>query len=146
MEFFDIAECFEDQQVNPAFEQRCDLFAEGVFGFLEGSFSQRFNPDAQGPYRTGDPSVEALCSLLRQPSPGKINLPDSTSKPMPLKAIAITAKCVGFNDLRARLQIFMVDASYKIWLGQIQFVVAAIDENALGVQPRAHSAVAKKGG
>src|SRR6266550_5026113 len=65
---------------------------------------------------------------------------------MPLEPIAVTAKCVGFNDLRARLQIFMVDASYKIWLGQIQFVVAAIDENALRVQPRAHSAVAKKGG
>src|SRR5438876_4377694 len=134
MEFLDVAEGFEDQQVNPAFEQRCDLFAEGVFGFLEGSFSQRFNPDDQGPYRSSDPGIEALCSFLSKPGSGEIDFPDFPSEPMPLEPIAVAAKGVGFNDLRAGLQVFMVNATYKIRLGEIQFVIATIDENALGVQ------------
>src|SRR5437879_1107561 len=65
---------------------------------------------------------------------------------MPLEPVAITAKGVGFNDLRAGLQVFMVNATYKVWLRDVQFVIAAIDENTLGVKPCAHSSVAKNGG
>ena len=74
MQLLDIAEGFEDDEIHAAFEQGCDLFAESVFGFLEGSFAQRLNPDSEGADGTCDPSVKALGSFFGELGAGKVNV------------------------------------------------------------------------
>src|SRR5579863_2389129 len=64
---------------------------------------------------------------------------------MPCQAEGVGPESVGFNDLRAGLQVVVVDGANQFGLGEIQFVVAAIDKNALRVKQRAHGAVAEHG-
>ena len=47
VKFFHVAKGLQHEQVNPAFDQRCDLLAECGAGFLERGLAQRFNADPQ---------------------------------------------------------------------------------------------------
>jgi hypothetical protein len=65
---------------------------------------------------------------------------------MPRQTKGIGAERVGFDDLRASLQIIVVDTANQIGLGKIQFVVATVDEYASGIEQRSHGAVAQQWG
>ena len=69
VQFFDVAEGLQHQQVNAAFDQGGDLFAEGGAGFLERGLAQRFNADPERTDRSGDPDVEALGRFAGQTEP-----------------------------------------------------------------------------
>ena len=56
------------------------------------------------------------------------------------------AESIGFNDLRTGLQILMMQVADEVRLRQVQLVIAAIDEDALGIKQRPGSAVAQDGG
>ena len=55
---------------------------------------------------------------------------------------AICSKSIGFDDLGTSLQVFVMDAADQVGLRKIQFVIAAVDKNSLGVEPGSHRAVA----
>ena len=55
--------------------------------------------------------------------------------------LAIRPKSVGFDDLRARPQIFLVHVADQSRQRKVQFVITAVEENALGVKRRAHGPV-----
>jgi hypothetical protein len=65
---------------------------------------------------------------------------------VPSKAEAIGSKGIGFDNFGAGLQVFVMDAANQIGLGEIQFVVATVDEDALGIEKGSHRAVAQDGG
>ncbi len=67
--FLDVAEGFQHQQVDAAFDQGCDLLAEGGAGFLERGLAQRFNADPQRADRAGHPDVEAFGRFAGQAEP-----------------------------------------------------------------------------
>ena len=46
----------------------------------------------------------------------------------------------------ASLQIFVMQATYQVGLGDVQFVVAAINENPFGVEQGTHRAIAQDRG
>ena len=54
-----------------------------------------------------------------------------------------SAKSVGFDDLRARLQIVVVDRANQLRLRKVQLVIAAVDENPLGIEQRPHGPIAE---
>ena len=54
----------------------------------------------------------------------------------------IGAEGVCFNNLRSGVEVFLVDVADEIRLHDVQFVVAAVDEDPLGVQQSAHGAIA----
>ena len=108
VKFFHVAEGFQHQQIDAAFDQGCDLLAEGGAGFLEGGLAQRFNADSQRANRAGNPDVEALGRFARQTNPGQVDLADLVFQAVACQAKGIAPKSIGFNDLRTRLQILMV--------------------------------------
>ena len=66
MQFLEVAEGFQDQQVDAAFGQRSDLLAKRCAGFLERSLAQRLNANPQRADRAGDPDIEALGGFAGQ--------------------------------------------------------------------------------
>jgi hypothetical protein len=58
------------------------------------------------------------------------------------QAERIGTKGVGLNDLSAGSQVVEMNAPDEIGLAGIQLVIAAIDEDPIGVQKGAHGAVA----
>ena len=48
---------------------------------------------------------------------------------------------VGFDDVGAGANVFGVNVAHQIGRDQIQFIVGAIDIDALGIEHRAHRAV-----
>ena len=53
----------------------------------------------------------------------------------------VRAEGVRLDDLRARLQILLVDRAHQLGLRQVQLVVAAVDEDAAFVEHRPHRSV-----
>ena len=51
------------------------------------------------------------------------------------------AERVGLDDVGAGADVFCVNLAHEVGVAQIQFVVAAIDVDALGIEHRAHRAV-----
>ena len=146
MQFFQVSEGFEDDEIDAAFDQGGNLLAEGVAGFLKGGFAQRLNADAQGPDRAAYPNVKTLGGFARHVGSGEIDVADFVGDAVAAKAKGVCPESIGFDDLRAGLQIFVMDGANQIGLRQVQFVVTAVDEDALGVQQGAHGAVAQDRG
>src|SRR5208337_3452205 len=65
---------------------------------------------------------------------------------VPSEAEGVASESIGFNDFCPSLQVVVVDAADEIGLREIQLIVAAIDEDAVGIEQRPHRAVAKSGG
>ena len=61
------------------------------------------------------------------------------------QADVVATKRVGFNDLCTSLQVFAVDTPNQVGLGEIQFVIAAVDEDALGIQQSTHGTITEDG-
>src|SRR5207244_9077683 len=62
---------------------------------------------------------------------------------MALQAKAVAAKGIGFNHLRAGLQVFLMYRVNELWLRHIQLVVRSVYEYAFRVQQGAHGAIAQ---
>ena len=59
---------------------------------------------------------------------------------------SIRSKGVGFDDFGPGLQVVVVNGTNQVGLGEIQFVIATVDEDALGVKQGSHRSVAEDGG
>ena len=62
-----------------------------------------------------------------------------------MQAESVGAEGVGLENLGAGLQILLVDGENQAGIGQVQFVVATVDEDPAGVEHRAHGAIGKHG-
>ena len=146
MQFFQVAEGFQNQQVNAAFDQRRDLFAEMPRALPQTtvlpSGSMRM---PSGPTAPATQASKLLAASRAKRAPAKIDVANFILQPVPLQAKRISAKGIGFNDLGPGLQVFMVNAANQVGLRNIQFVIAAVDEDALGIEQRAHGAIAEHG-
>ena len=141
MEFFQISEGFENQQVHAAFHQGRDLLTESIVSLLVRSLAQWLNADAQRSHGTSYPQIEALGSLSSQPGAGEIDVTYTVGKTVTGQPKAIAAECVGLNYLRTGLQVLVMNTADEIGLRQVQFVIAAINENPFGIQQGPHRAV-----
>src|ERR1700688_79215 len=65
---------------------------------------------------------------------------------MPSEAESVRSESIRFNDFRPSLQVVVVNSTNKIGLGEIQLVIAAIDENPFCVEQRSHGAVTETRG
>ena len=103
MDFLEITECLQDQQIDTALDERLNLLTEGLARFLERGFAQRFNPGSQRANRSGHPHIEALGGFSSQTCPGAVDVPDFVSEAVPGQAKRICTKRVGFNNFGASL-------------------------------------------
>src|SRR5438874_1059323 len=72
MEFLDVAERLQNDEIDAAFDQSSDLFAECGAGIFERRLAERLDTDAKRTYRPTDPPIEALGCLTGEPGSGKI--------------------------------------------------------------------------
>ena len=64
---------------------------------------------------------------------------------MAVEPDGVGAKGVGLNDGGAGLQVFAVHLADDLGLGNVELVVAAIDEDAAAVEHGSHGAVTENG-
>ena len=55
---------------------------------------------------------------------------------------AVGAERVRLDDIGARAHVFLMDLAHQVRLRHVQRLEALVDEHALGVQHRAHGAIA----
>jgi hypothetical protein len=146
MKFFDVAESFEDNEVNAAFYQRFHLLAESSASLVERSFAEGLNADSQRPDRTGNPYIKALGSLAGEAGAEIVDVTNLVTKGMPYQAEGVSTKSVGFNYFGTSLQILVMDPANQVRLGKVKFIVTAVNENAFCVEKRAHGAITEHGG
>ncbi len=72
MEFLDVAERLQNDEIDADFDQSGDLFAECGAGLFERRLAERLDTDAKRTYRPTDPPIEALGCLTGEPGSGKI--------------------------------------------------------------------------
>ena len=141
----------DQQQIHPTFRQAANLLRKSRMRLIQADLSQRFEPGAQGPDSARNPDLPALLvgslvhCLARYFHPGPVDLDHLVRQAIALQAQGIGAKRIGLDDLRARLQVLLVDGSHHFRLGEIQLVVATVDEDAPGVQTGPHGAIAQHG-
>ena len=96
--------------------------------------------NTQRPDRAGDEGLLA-CGFTGQADTGLIDRLQLLGESERRKADAVAAEGVGFKDLGARLDVFLVNFLYQLRRREIQLVEAAVDEHALAVEHGAHCAV-----
>ena len=141
MQFLEVAKGLQNQQVNPFFVQRRNLLAEGFASLFQRNLAQRFNTHAQRAYGPGHQGVEALSSFAGQTSAVTVDLDQLVDTTVFRQTKRIGAKGVCLNDLRSGLQVILVNAADEVGRREVQFVVAAIDEDPFGIQQGTHGAV-----
>ena len=66
---------------------------------------------------------------------------EAAFQPILVKLVGSCAEGVGLDDVGAGAKVFRVNFAHQVRITEIQFVVTAIDVDALGVEHRAHRAV-----
>ena len=142
---------FDDEEVDAAGDESANLIGEGVEGFAEGHFSHRLEMGAEGADGAGDPGAGGLLvlnlrgGLAGEGGAGAIDFENAILQAMAGEAKAICAKSVGFDDFRAGLEVFLVNGADEFRVREVEFVVAAVDEDSASVEGRAHGSVAQHG-
>ena len=80
------------------------------------------------------------CRAMRAPS--QVDGVDLLAQAKCAQLDAIGAERVGFDDIGAGTQVFGMHAADQVGVSQVQRLEAAVDEDTLGVELRAHRAVA----
>jgi hypothetical protein len=139
---------FDQQHIDAALGEAANLLGKGFARLIQADLSQRFQTHAQGADSARNPGFSALLvgplvhCLARHLGPGPVDLDHPVGEAIALQTQGIGPKSIGLDDLRARLQVFLVDGSHQFRLGEIQFVVAAVDKDAASVQAGAHGPIA----
>ncbi len=140
---------FDQQHIDAALDQAANLLGEDFARFRQAGLSQWFQAHAERPDCTRYPGFAALLvgpliyRLTRHLGSGAVDLHHPVGEAITLQTQGIGAERIGLDDLRAGLQVFLVDIPYQIRLRDIQFVEAAIDKDSAGIQTGAHSPVAQ---
>ena len=139
-QFVQIAEGLEDQQVDAGFEQRVDLLAEDGARFGEGGGPQRLDAHAQRTHGAGD-DTRRPGRFARQAHAGLVDGPQLFGEAERGQALPVGAEGVGLQDLRAGLDVLLVDLADQVGRREVQLVEAAVDEDAARVEHGAHGAI-----
>ena len=141
----------DDEHVHARIDQRANLLGKCGARLIEPGFAQRLQPHAQRPDGARHPGLASLLffqvgnGLLGEPHAGGVDLGHFAGQSVARQPEAVGAERVGLQNLGAGLQVVFVDGQDQPGIGEIQLVVAAVDEDAAGIQNRAHGAVGEHG-
>ena len=143
VQFVNVPECLQNEDVDAALDKRGNLLTENIPSFLKRHLAQRLNANPQWSYCAGDPCIKTLRCFFREACAVEIYVTDFVLQSMALKANRVSTERIGFYDLSSSLQIFMVNPANQVRLRNIQFVIAAVYEDALRIKQRAHGTIAE---
>ncbi len=136
-----IAERFQDQQIDAGFQQRVDLFAESRPGFRERRGAERFDAHAQGSdgarHETAFPPAASRASR----TPARLMSRTFSAQSESPQARAGGAEGIGLEDLGAGLDVLLVNLADQVGRRQIDLVEAAVDKDAARVEHGAHGPI-----
>ena len=135
-----IAECFDDEEIDPPLGQPLHLLAENRERFLRAGRAVRFDAHAEWPNGACDECTvigRFACDGRR----GAIDLSHLCLEPVLRELQPIRAEAVRLEHLRPRLHVRLVDVAHELRCSQAQLIVALVDEHALSIEHRAHRAV-----
>ncbi len=135
-----VAEGLEDQHVHAGFHQRIHLLAEDGSRFGERGGAERLDAHAQRAHGAGHESRFAR-RFARQAHPGAVDILQLLGHPEGRQTHPVGAERVGLDDLRARLDVVLVDAAHQVRRRKVQLVEGTVEEHAAGVQHGAHRAI-----
>jgi hypothetical protein len=79
--------------------------------------------------------------LPRQPRPRLVYRPGLVLQTEAMQPEAVCPEGIGFDDLRARLQILLMHRAHQLRLRQVQLVEALVEKNASPIQRSTHGPV-----
>ncbi len=126
MDLGHVGECLEDQEIDPTLDQRLGLFAENGSGFLGGSRSVGFYPDA----KRSDCAryIGAVAGRFTCESrPARVYLMNPVFQPIGGQLGAIRPVSIRFQDVGPGLDVFTMETQHQLGTREVQLVVAAID-------------------
>ena len=129
--------------------QGADLFGEGGAGFVEAGLAEGLEADAEradGASDVGGSGLlffEVIDGLAGEADSSCVDFGDFGGKAVTSEAEAVSAEGVGFDDFRASLEVVLVDGEDQVGVGEVEFVVASVDEDAARVEDRTHGAIGK---
>lgn len=141
----------DHEEVDAGFGEGCDLLTESFAGFVEAGFAEGFEKNAEGADGAGDEGFACLlffqvrCRLTGDAYAGDVDLSGTGGEAVAGESEAVGTKGVGFEDLSAALEVFLMDGENEGGVGEVELVVAAVDEDAARVEDGAHGAVAEDG-
>ena len=144
-QLFKVSKRLKHEEIDTAFSQSGNLLAKRRARFLKRSFAERFDANSERSNRARDPDIEAFRSLASHARARQVDLAHAIRDAVAPQAKAVSTERVGLDDLRARLEVIVVNPANHVRLRDVQLVVAPIDENSLGVQQRPHRSVAQHG-
>jgi hypothetical protein len=137
----EIAERFEDEEIDAPFGERARLLGEGVACLVHARLTPRLDPDPQWADRAGD-----ICAVARRPPgderPLEVDGVQLIGEAEGRELDAVGAECVGFDDVCPGADVLLVNLAHQRRRAQVERVEALVDEHALGVQHRAHRSIA----
>ena len=139
-QFVEVAESLENNCIHPRLGERRCLLPEQIASLGKTHRTQWFQPYSQWAHRPGNERLVA-CHFPGDPHARLVDLPQLFGEPEPAQTLAIRTVGVGFDDLGARPHILLVHIADQSRQREVQFVIAAVDENALGVKRRTHGPI-----
>src|SRR6202521_5544481 len=145
-QFFDIRKRFEDVEVDAALFESESLLVKNVQDLFR-EWMARLHADAQRADGAGDEDFASgrFARFAGDFHTAAVEALVFFAEAERLELEAIRAEGVGFNDLRARFDVSLVDAEYRFRLGRIHLIKAALRSHGI-VEHRAHRAIGDKDG
>ena len=119
MDFVQIGECFEDENIDAARQKRLRLFAENIARFIDGHLSPGFDPNSE---RTNRPrNIYAVSrGFARDARALDVDLPSLIGKTMGHQLRPISAEGIRFDDVDAGLDVIQVNFAHQLRVREIQ--------------------------
>ncbi len=137
----DVAEGLEHDEVDSAVDQRARLLREKFLRLVHSGLAPWLDANAERADRTGDPGL-VFRGIARDARALEIDRVYLLSEAEVTQLDAIGAEGVGLDHVRAVADVGLMDLGDEVGLGEVQLVEGAIEEDALGIEHRAHRAVA----
>ena len=132
----------------PPSTSACDLLGVDAAEVVGGEGVEALQRIAERSDRAGHEGVstDRLDGPAGDRHRGPVDLRDPVLEPVADQLVAVGAEGVGLDDVGAGPEVLPVDFLDEGGAGEVQLIEAAVDEDAAGVEHRAHRPVAEQDG
>ena len=141
-----VAESFEDKEIHAALFEGASLLLENREDLFRGQLTN-LAEYSERPDRSGDQYFmrRGVPRFACEFHAAMIEFHDAVGEADVSELVAIRAECIGLDDLRAGLDIQLMEAKDDFTVGRVQLIAGAMVADAF-VQQRAHASVADEDG
>ena len=136
----EVPEGFQHQHVRTALDERRGLLGEGGGGQIELRLRRHAGDQPDRSHGAGDPHVLAG-RLAGEPRAREVERAHLVAEAVAVEPEGVRAERVGLDDVRAGVDVVLVDLGDHVRPGDVELLEVLHDEDAALVEERAHGAV-----